>query len=416
MTERAIAYQNSVNFTTDREVADRVFSLCQDGRIDEADSLLVEDAGSPDLLFANGYVQYWRVSTGRPGSFEAAKDTLTHAVRLFSERGDRERELLCNVYLGLCYSRQGQPAEARVLIGEAFYAEEPLTVYLARLSAAVVELEEKNWQAAKDHLSVAQPTVELWSLSLQGRFYMHRALAHELAKETDGALTDYEQALVYFEQAGNWEFAARIYNNLANTYLRFDTRTAHLNIDPAITIQRRLKNYPELANCLDTRALIFLEEGKLKDAEKAINEAIELLETDHQIRLPGFLITRGRIYAEEGLTGNAKVDFLRAIEIAELNNNTGTVVRGAVKALCTAAERNFHRMAASPSRADFRSKENAEESELFRRALAQCDGSVADAAQLLGMKRTTLITRINNHHPELVSVTKPKRRRSILRK
>lgn len=413
MIETAIAYHPDVQFSTTRGLADRVFFLCQDGRIDEARSLLVEDAADPDLLFSNGYVQYWLASTGR-GSFESAKDALTNARHLFSQQGERERELLCNVYLGLCYSRQGQASEARILIAEAAHAQSELTVFVAGLSAAVLELESENWQAAKKYLTAIQPGVERQAFSLQGRFYMQRGLAHVLAggeKERDAAFTDYDQAIECFEQAGNFEYAARIYNNLAMLYLSVNTETAHLNIDPAISIQRRLKNYPELAQCLDTRARIFIQEGKPQKALTALNEALALLEgADHKLSVPKFLITRGRIHADLGLADDARKDFLQAADIAELNDD-GDLARMAYRE----GIRSLGVTHPSLSVAELRTRESAEEAELFRGALKRSKGSVAEAAELIAMPRTTFISRINKHHPELLPLTR-KRRSSILRK
>lgn len=448
MVEARIGYQTIVQSSTPRELADRVFRLCQDGRAFEAAQLL-NDERDPDSLFARGLVAYWAASAGN-AEHETAKNILSEAERLFSEDGSLDRAALCRVYVGLCFSRQGQPDEAALMINESVLdASEPTTRLVVYLSLAVIDLERKCWRAALTWLRTITPIVDSQPiLSLRGRFYHHRALAYRQGAVergtdyTDRALTDYEAALYYYEQSGNRGFEGRILNNIAYLYLTkgcYDE--AHRNVDLAITLQQRLNDRAELAQATDTRAQILLAEGRWAHARRSADHAIALLRmSDQKIWLPDFLATRARATARLGLVKRALRDFNEAIALAETLDNKDALVRVHLALIdeligriplseLIGSYRHVHEMAGrqetgpalklleqtteafAANFADLEKTERQQESEIIKRALVQAKGSLAKAARTVNMPRTTLRSRILTHHPELRSYLRPPQRR-----
>ncbi|HEX5704902.1 MAG TPA: hypothetical protein VFX97_17015 [Pyrinomonadaceae bacterium] len=452
MTKNAIGSYQLGECSASREVADRVFYLCQDGRFVEARSLLAEDASDdPEIRLASGIVAYWEASSGR-GEIQTAKDILSRAARLFSAEGDRDREAFANVYVGLCYMWQGQPTEALIWIGHAVReSADYSTQYIGLLSLAVVNCTQGRWRSALDNLERLAGLVEAQEcLSLIGRFYQHRAMAYRQG-HADGeqgflrlAIEDYETASNYFEQAGNRGFEGKVLNNLAYLYIESNPRLAHIHIDRAISLQKSVNDFIELAQAHDTEALIFLREGQLKKAKRSIDKAIATMRVnDHRLWLPNLLITRGRIYSQAKLVQLSKKDFAEAADIAEAAGDLPAAARAYLAAIESLVElvpvgdliamyRHANRLTPdgntkaamrvmdrvseifATSLPELAKTEHQQEAEIFRRAILDAKGSITKAATLVGLPRQTLAYNISTHHPELSSLLKPRRRRKKL--
>src|ERR1051326_3581321 len=104
MTETKVYHQTGSYLTISSRVA-RILDLCERGRLDEAQKLLIDDV-SPQMLLAQGIVCHCLARTGTAGSHEKAKEILSRAARLGANKD------LCDVYIGLCYWRQGDDGEA----------------------------------------------------------------------------------------------------------------------------------------------------------------------------------------------------------------------------------------------------------------------------------------------------------------
>lgn len=444
MIETAIDYHALGEDSTSS--ADRILELCYAGQIAEARRLLV-GGGDPESLLARGVVYYWLASTGSEISIEEAKDILAKAQRLFLEIENTERALLCQTFVGLCYWRQGQSAEAMILIGSAGQeAASPRVQYLALISKAVLQTEHTAWREALRTLEALAPLMDAeTNLSLKGRFHHHRGLAYKQGNDEEGghldqALIEYEAAIDYYERAGNARYEARILNNLAMLYLSIDPRRAHANIDCAIRLLQAQGERAELAQARDTRALIYLAEGHLKSAKSSADQAVALQRiSDDQTWLPSFLITRARIFARMNLLSLARRDFAEAVTLAETAGNgemAASAYSIAIEELAdylplgdlivmfvrindlagskytNAGVRVLQRVKATSasSLAELELSEHQQESEIFREALGQSKGSITKAAKALGIARNTLSYKIKTRHPELAGALKPTRR------
>jgi len=414
----------------------RIAFLCVDGRTDEAAALLGGGC-DPHSVLTRGIVEYWQASSGN-GLHEQAKDTLTRATELLWDRND---QLLAQVFLGLCYSRQGQPREAAILINQAATdTTDDLTRYVALLSSAVLDLEQKAWQSALDTLGLTAPMVdEIPNATLRGKFFHQRGLAYKLGGDFDAAINNYDSALVHFEEAGNDECQARTLNNLANLYICIDTNRAHINIDPAISIFRRIGSQLELAQAYDTKAQIYLQEADYRRALGSANQAIEFLSNDQQLWLPDFLSTRGRAFAGLKQIPEALADFTQAAERAELMGDKEAAGRSYLAAIASLASqlslgelidlfRQVHRLTPdkktesamkilgrvvfASSLPELEKTGRAQEGEIIRKALEQAHGSIRKAALLMDIPRNTLAFKIK-HHSELVPYLKQPRRTVI---
>lgn len=455
MAENVEVYHGVDSLLSSRERADRVISLCVAGSVASARTLLV-DGEDPDLMLARGVLYYWLARTSREMNYETAKDILSAASRLFLVQTKTERSLLADVWIGLCYWRQGQSAEATLILNRVIAeATDPQTRYLALLNKSVPQTDAKAWREALDTLATLEPLVAGQAdLSLRGLFFHQRGMAYRQAYEEinsdviQNALRDYEQASECYELAGNVRFEAAILNNLAVLYCSLnDHNRAHVNVDRAISLYSRLGDRSNLAHARDTKAGILFSEGHYSRAKKYSDQAVLLASHEDELSLlPGFLLTRGRILVKMGLPNKAFRDLREAVKIAE---STGNLAAAANIYLVTIEELSSHLSAETlletyrrahqvcsnrwsacaltlldriaPSKPSSLPElkagvQHQQEAELIREALERCSGSVTRAAALLGKTHGGLAHIIKTRHRELTPNRKPiiRRRKKIL--
>ncbi len=169
------------------------------------------------------------------------------------------------------------------------------------------------------HNDLGDVLVYLWE-SEGPTAYLHRAL------------DEYDAASYHFDQAQHRRYRANVENNLGCLYYKIHLcKEAHGHLDRARRIFTSLKDKAAIAQVDETRARVFLQEGRNAEAEKVVRSSVRTLEkTDMPSLLAQSLATHGTALARMGNYGVALAAFRRAIALSQ---QTGNLNRAAQTAL-----------------------------------------------------------------------------------
>lgn len=449
MTGTPTGYRLVDSVLSSRERADLVLSALFEGDVNKARSL-ASTSDDADSLLARGVLAYWLARTGTEYTYEAAKDLLSQASRLLAEGSEGgPRAVLADIWLGLCYWRLGQTAEALIILCHCTEAEDLRIRFLAYVNLSVIYTEGRQWERGLEVLERAQPLFEHeFSLSWRGKFFQQRGLCYKQAYEQSGideyldrSLSEYEAASEHYERAGNIRFEAAILNNVAGLYrLARQFPRARNNADRAITLYERLGDRANLAQAKDTKALILFDQGDYTRSKRYADQAVALLRRFDPAWLIDVLATRARINHRLGLLGPSQDDFAEAISIAEsvgdrlkasqiyLDEAETLVDHLSVRSLAhlfnriselnpsrqiTVAERVLQKASAPDltSLKDLKTSEHIQERQMILSALEKARGSVTTAAKALGKTHGGLRHIIKTRHPDLEAKCRPVVRR-----
>ena len=208
---------------------------------------------------------------------------------------------------------------------------------------------------------------------------------------------------------------ASVENNVGLLYFTIHRyEEAHEHLDRARRVMVSLKNSITIAQVDETRARVFLAQGRVAEAERAAYLSVHTLEkSGRDALLVESLITHGRVQARLERYSTALSTFRRAIALAE---QTGTINSAAQAALAAFQEMGdyvavFERGSLMSGRS-FSEEMLALEHELLKHALENADRSVSRAARNLGMSHQALIFKLENKHRDLLEGRSPVYRRS----
>jgi signal transduction histidine kinase/ActR/RegA family two-component response regulator len=178
---------------------------------------------------------------------------------------------------------------------------------LSLLDEAAPLVNESNyWLKGRFHLEVANTLKEI-GIAENLEFFFERAFEH------------YSQALSHFSHIGNNRYTAIVENNygyLLSSLKRFDEACLHL--DKARGLFEMLNDHVRRAQVDETLAQLHLASTKYDLAERAIDLAVDTLESsDDEAFLAEALITRGIVLCRLGKKQEAKPIFERAQRVAE---------------------------------------------------------------------------------------------------
>jgi tetratricopeptide (TPR) repeat protein len=282
------------------------------------------------LLRVGNLIGFLGASREIPGNQERAKDLITQSMELFDRAGDDAAVAESRGDLALCYWREGGFDEARIHLAEALHrlgegGSDLRAVLLIR--AGIIEERARRLQNALNYYHEAEPLVEKSQDHVKGAFHGECALVFRrlAAPENrddyiDRALIEYAAASFHYEQAGNQRQQARIENNQGFLYFTINRfAEAHRHLDRARSLFTNLTEVGLVAQLDDTRARVFLGEGRFTDAERTIRQAIRALERgDQQAFLAEALTTYGVVLARLGRHARSRELLERAIEVAEI--------------------------------------------------------------------------------------------------
>jgi tetratricopeptide (TPR) repeat protein len=415
--------------------SNEILALCADagllaeaGRYNEARDILrdwwirigerpitegLSDHAKAVLLLRVGYL------SGHVGSAQQIHDAAGFAQALICESqllfegvGDNEGAAEALMHLATCYWREGIYSEAEAKVREAlhkFGEDRGEKRYLALILLATILIFA---QRAPEGLRVlTEESIgfsESISTSTRGKYRNALALALKKVGQIEQDDTYFERAIVefqdagyYFEMAGNVSYLAMVENNLGSLLSAKQEYTkAHEHLDRArkLYLSPALRDISHAAQVDDTRANLFMTEGRLIEAEEAARASITALEkSEEKAALLESLFTYGRILCQLERYDDALPIFSRARNIA-VQVGDAEREKEAIRATIEDCLGPVCVDAGIPCKTVLRIMERG----LYRRALDLSDKEVTQASRLLGYKtHQTLASGIKDRHPDL---------------
>ncbi len=423
-----------------------------------------------EVLYCVGVLTGWIGSQLQlKGAQETAKDLITASITYFESVGDVNKVAEATTEIAYCYWRDGELNEARITLIEALkkLSAEGITRARALLKLTTIEFSSSRYHEAlrilTDNASLFQ---KVESETFIGIYHGQMAIAlRNIAKSekrteyTQRAIVEFQKADQHYKAARNHVFQADVKNNAAlllSNMSRFPE--AHRCLDEARRLSVRYKDNARTAQFDESRAQVFLAEGKPEKAEVVARRAVLALQkSGHQCLVVDALITQGIALARSGKQERAQFILQKAYETAievdafpkaglasltlieEIKQLSPTMLQAAYDRarewLSKSEEQEILLRlseAAGKLASSLRGELNAEqateiilskptalqdqmrvtEREIIRRALAQANGSVTHASRLLGTTYQALCYIIENRHRDLLKNSTPIRRRA----
>lgn len=269
------------------------------------------------------------------GSQKMARDLLNQSISLFKSLNENRKAQEAAIELAGCYYREGALNAARATLQDILSSLPDECEELraaALLWSATCEYSMQHLNEAYDFLAEALTLLEasdnhllrgnvhnrfgvvLWALgrSLQSREHLEHALQ------------EYKTARAHFESAGHKRNIGGIENNLGLLYFELAVSgggpdwlsEAFRHLEQARTINESLHDSGLVAQGNESLARVLLAQGRIGEAEKAIREALNVLDKGGQTEaLAEALRTLGVILARLGRLQEATAAHERAIEI-----------------------------------------------------------------------------------------------------
>jgi hypothetical protein len=236
----------------------------------------------------------------------------------------------------------------------------------------------------------------------------------EARRHLDRALIEYAAASYHFDQAEHRCYLANIENQLGLIYFnihRFDE--AHQHLDRARRLHSNLKDAGTVAQVDETRACVFLKQGRVVEAERVARLAVQNQEkTGRHALIAEALITHGRALARLKRYSEAFLAFRRAFDLSVMTDNTSRAADAAVAAFQEIGEHLGVIEGENLLRGrGLNEAKQALEHDAIRLALENAEGSVVHAARGLGISFQALTYMLETRHKDLLKKRTPVRRR-----
>ena len=425
---------------------------------------LPTDVQAEALLRAGTLTGYLGSARQIVGAQEMAKDLLSEGLNLFAEIGVVDRCAEARAALGICYWREGAMDEARINFSTALAeATESTRKVRILINSTLPEVSTDRLPQAMQFLDQAGGFLDqVPEPSVKGSYHMQRALVLKRmggGENLDRALLENTAAAVYFEQAGHKRYLARVENNIGSLLLELGRfQQAHDHLEKARAVFVNLKDTGSVAQVNETRARVFLAQGRYAESDRAALSAASALQQGGEAALVAeALTTQGISRARLGRYQSARMIFNRAAGVVadagDLDSSGGIYLTAVeelqrllppvevaamyIEADMRLAKGSIHserlRSAARitvdlfrdnlPAHelrigGDLKAEVKRYEAELIRKALDQTGGRITKTAEILGMSHQALSDLIKGKHKDLQSARTPRRarRRSIIKK
>jgi tetratricopeptide (TPR) repeat protein len=378
----------------------------------------LEPSVAGEVLLRAGVLTGWLGSCNQIAEAqEIARNLISESVRLF-ESGEKIAE--AQIELALCYWREGRYSEARIILNDVLArltADSELKAK-AILRSAIIEYSAASYQdALRILLDAASLFEKITSHTLKGSYHNQLAMIYQTLAEAgqrqylDRAFVEYTAASFHFEEAGHKRYLANVENNLGLLYFTADRFTeAHGHLDYAGRLMESLKDPIGAARVDETRARVFLAEGRATEAERVAQLAVYTLERNQHHSLAEALITHGKALARLRRHEQARLTLYRAIEISE---GAGARNRAGEAALVIVQELGgrLEEVRALSEKLPLVKELERYEHSLIKQALISGGGSITKAAYLLGTSHQHLAYLIEKKHRDLLALRTPAKRR-----
>jgi len=374
------------------------------------------DGLTPDslalLLLRAGSLSGWLGSTRQiAGAQEQAKDLLLESSRIFSELGNVSRIAEAEKCLAVCYWREGAFDEAFALLTTAakrVTSDSDLGLIIALNSAMVLWSQGNNQNARMIYDSICEAIERCDSHAVHAMFHNGFALILRRAGEHDRALIEYTAASYHFERAGHKRFTAKAEQNLAAVYLHLHQHDdAHSHLDRAEKGLRVLRDDGAIAELLELRAQVFLDERRPTDAEVVARQAVAILQRgDEHALFVDTLLTHARALVQLQRDDEALDVYVRAYKTAGARVSAERATQVAFElAVKLISEVSLHGKLTHEAAIDMFEKN------FIKASLEFTGGNQKETALRLGMKQQTLSFITTKRFPELNTNPKRKPRR-----
>lgn len=431
----------------------------------------LSDAVAAEVFLTTGILTRWIGNRNEIKEADGyARDLITESITLYEAIGDSRKVAGARSELGFCYWRVGAHDEARILFNEALNR---LTIGGNARANTIIGLSFVAWSESRynEALKILTDNAPLFekitSNTLRGTYHNQIGIvlqeigAASKKRQRDyfqRAIKEYNAADIHFRRAKNVVFRAHVKNNIANVLrvLR-QFKEAHRYLEQARRLFRRAKDRVRTAQVDDTRAQVFIAEGRYAQAELTARMAARSLErSGRQCYLAETLTNQGIALARMREPARAQFIFQQAIEIA---HEAGSLHRAGLAALTMIEEIDIlphetqlvafeqakewlvnsespdikprlkavrkklaAQREADPQPVDIRdvlfNKRYDLEAEvlefqrgLISQTLAKVNGKITHAAELLGLDYQKLAYIIETKHPDLLPKRTPIRRR-----
>jgi tetratricopeptide (TPR) repeat protein len=350
---------------------------------------------------------------------ETAKNLISESISIFESRRAVKKILEAQTEIAYCYWREGSYNEARIILKETLSR---LTIDNELKAKAILRsaIVERSALCYADALSILMDNAALFEKitnhTIRGGYHnelglvlKNLAAAEKREDYIDRAFVEYEAASFHFEEAKHKPYRANVEHNLGFLYFKAGKfKRAHAHLDRARRIVISLKDHATWAQYDETRARVFLAEGRYTEAEKAARWAVCTFEKcGRQSLLAEALITHGIALARLTYYNQSISAFQRAIAISE---QTGAVNRAAEAALTMVRELGKHLASDEQGIASGDALCESRllyERNLIKRALVRAEGSITHAARFLGITHQSLGYILKTRHQDLITARTP---------
>jgi tetratricopeptide (TPR) repeat protein len=355
---------------------------------------------------------------------ETAKNLISESASIFESINFVKKVAEAQTELSLCYWREGSYDEARIIL-RGVLARPTLDNELkakAVLRSAIIERSSLLYNDALCLLIDNAPLFEkITNHTIRGGYHnelglvlKNLAAAENREDYIDRAFVEYEAAGFHFEEAHHKPYRANVENNLGFLYFKVGKfRRAHQHLDRARRLLASLKDSGTMAQVDETRARVFLVEGRHAEAEKAARWAVCTLDKcGRQSLLAEALITHGIALAHLGYYNQSLSAFKRAIAISEQIGAVNRAGEAALRMVKVLGEHLASDEGPTGALGDALGKGRLRyEHNQIKQALITADGSITQAARFLGLTHQSLSYMLETRHKDLLPARSPKKQR-----
>ena len=373
----------------------------------------LEPNTSAEVLLRIGVLTGAIGSNNQVESQETAKNLIQQSLTIFQSTNYRKKIAEAQTELALCYWRTGELTEARDYLKTALSHLTTNSEVKAKavVRLGIVECEAANYNRALRALTSNASLFErINNETLKGSFHVTLGTVLRHVWEAKGgnyidrALIEYAAASYHFERAEHRYYLANVENQLGLIYFSLNQYDeAHQHLDRARRVLVGLRDAGTVAQVDETRASVFLKQGRIAEAEAAARAAVHGQEkTDRHGLLAEALITHGRALARLKQYGAALVAFRRAFDLSEYTGSTHQTSEAAVAAFRElgehlAALESGHLLGGKGLDEAKRSLEH----DAIKLALQNAKGSVVHAARNLRISFQALTYMLETRHKDL---------------
>jgi len=208
---------------------------------------------------------------------------LTEAIEIFESLNLPEEAAEAGVWLGFAFNNCGEVAECEVIyncIEEQFKdGSHPISL-LVTINRLFIYISNNQIAAAVKLIKKQAPDFELCrDVRLQAMFHNNAGIIFRRQGDLNAAVHHYNIALDLVAKLKITDFEARMLNNLAYIYKDQKNFTeAHASAEDSLRLFLSGGNLNGIPIIFDTKALIYLDQGKFPLALKAAESAIENFE------------------------------------------------------------------------------------------------------------------------------------------